>query len=114
MFAILSLGKGKGHKKYIKPPSLSEVETSALRNGFDEKITFSNGLTKFYKFLPRPNISWAGGWSYDRECGNHQGVLPIIHSIQDAELLRLVSIPSRGICYKNHVQRIHMVFNFSH
>ena len=49
---IRTLGSAGGfHTKFISPPNASVVEEIALKSGFDQKITFSNGMTKFYKFI---------------------------------------------------------------
>ena len=86
---IRTLGSGGGfHTKFISPPNASVVEDNALKSGFDQKITFSNGMTKFYKFIDLEAEKEA--WYLDRYCGTQQGVLPIIYTPEDAEILRMV------------------------
>ena len=86
---IRTLGSAGGfHTKFISPPNASIVEKNALKSGFDQKITFSNGMTKFYKFIDLEEKKEA--WYLDRYCGTQQGVLPIIYEPEDAEILRKV------------------------
>ena len=76
-------------KKFVPPPKLEEIKTTALKAGFDKKVTFPDGgvsgVTKFYKYESYGADTPA--WRHERDCLNSGGILPQIDDLSEMELL---------------------------
>jgi hypothetical protein len=83
------VGDAANQKKFIPAPTAAQVEASAVVAGFNHKIYFpERGWTKYYKFME----GLVEFWFAQRSCLNAGGVLPIVYSIGEAELIRQVHL----------------------